>query len=293
MDHLKDIDRILKKYATSYHFYMRDLVNNKEYELGERKAYPICSCFKLAVLMAFFDSLESESQLDEEVIIQPEDFSPGGGIINYFSTPVKYTYFQLCQLMMAFSDGTATDILMDRVGIEKVDKVLKKAAPNSNISQNLKSMVIDFQRRFEISELKNGHAQTKFHFNDVTNAKDLNDLIVQSYFFTPKKVSRATYIRCLDIKKLLPRTALFFNPDIKLIGKTGSIGHTYFANDCGVIVKNNNPLCSFGIVSFGYREDKDVVELIFGLLGLSILGQIGMNEKPNSRYCNQTRSTYY
>lgn len=292
MDHLNEIDRIFKKYATDYHFYLRDLVNNKEYELGVKKNYPICSCFKLAVLMAFFDSLESEAQLDEEVIIQPKDFSPGGGIINYFTTPVKYTYFQLCQLMMAFSDGTATDILMDRVGLEKINYVLKRVSPNSNITMNIKEMVVDFQTRFQISDLKHAKTNSDYTFKDLTNAVDLNHLIWESYNFKPKNISQKIYLSCLDVKKLLPRVALFLNPNIKIIGKTGSIGHTFFANDCGVVIKDNQPLCTFGIASYGFKQDKDVVELFFGLIGLSILKLIGLDEKPGARYCEETRRTF-
>lgn len=288
MDHLNEIDRIFKKYATDYHFYLRDLVNNKEYELGVKKNYPICSCFKLAVLMAFFDSLESESQLDEEVVIQPEDFSPGVGILNYGKSAFKATYFQLAQMMMSFSDGTATDILMKKIEISQINIIIKNGRPHTRITKNLKEMVNEFQRHHLISNLRD-NPNKQYTFEDTSNAIELSSLATDAFQFIPKRISREKYLECLDTKKLLGRTALYFGQEIKAVGKTGSFGYGFFANDCGVLVQNDKAVGSFGITSQGFVVDKDIVEIIFGLIGLKLIDLIGLSHTPNVRYSERTR----
>jgi beta-lactamase class A len=288
VEHLEKIDRLLKKYAQDYHFYLRDLRSGQEYELGKKKPYPICSCFKLAVLMAFFDSLESESQLHEEVIIKPEEFSPGGGVLNYLTTPVKFTYFQLCQLMMAFSDGTATDLLIARVGIERIDQVLLKHTKDSKITKNLKEMVLDFQNRYPLKDLRKAKNPI-FTFDDSTNAKDLADLANAAANFVPKMTSRKVYLDCLLTKKMAPRTPLFFDPAVKVYGKTGSFGLGYFVNDCGLIEFNETKVANFGITGQGFIQDKDINEIVFGYVGIEILNLLDLKVEANSRFNSQTR----
>jgi hypothetical protein len=289
VDALKNIQRILTKHSTSYHLYIRDLRTGQEFEIGDKKAYPICSCFKLAVLMAFFDSLESEAQLDAEIVIDPSKFSPGGGVLNYFTTPVKFTYFQLAQMMMGFSDGTATDILIERVGVKNVDAILQKSSPHSRITRNLKDMVGDFRSRFNIAELKNGPIVKDFHFDDVTNARDLAELSLAASNYVPRTVPVERYRECLEAKRLLLRTALFFDATVKSNGKTGSLGYTFFANDCGTVSFREKPAFIFGISSYGFRHDKDVVELIFGLIGIQMLALLGISVPSNDRMSLDTR----
>jgi beta-lactamase class A len=142
--HLTSIQRIFERYTGRYHFYLRDLVGGAEFEFGTPGRYPLCSCFKLAVLGALFDSLSSESQLEEEVLFTPEQFSPGGGVLSYLTVPVRLTVFQLAEFMMAFSDGTATDEFCARVGKERVRAYLARYTRNSAWSRNLREVVATY-----------------------------------------------------------------------------------------------------------------------------------------------------
>ena len=288
---LEKIQSIFEKYTTSYHFYLKDLRSGQEYELGVKKRYPICSCFKLAVLMAYFDSIKDPKELEVEVVIPPEKFSAGGGIVNYFTTPVKFTYLQLAQMMMAFSDGTATDILIERVGMDVVNAKLKKISPLSNIASDVKSMVSNFRTHFDISKLKNTSISPDFShsFTDFTNAKDLSDLAESCMNYGKNENDlQAAFKSCFEVRKQLPRTSLFFSENLKTMGKGGSLGDVYFGNDCGVTIENNCPLFAFGICAYGFRFDKDINEILFGIIGLSILSFLGIEVEPNSRWTQKT-----
>ena len=48
------IAAIFERFTSGYHFYLEDLRSGESVELGERAAWPIGSCFKLAVPLAYF-----------------------------------------------------------------------------------------------------------------------------------------------------------------------------------------------------------------------------------------------
>lgn len=143
------IAAIFERFTSGYHFYLEDLRSGESVELGERAAWPIGSCFKLAVLIAYFEALADGSlppdSLEAETLIPPERFSTGGGVVNLLDTPLSLTDRQMLRLMIAASDGTATDVLIDKLGLERVRATLKRAAPDSTLACGLDEMVRRFR----------------------------------------------------------------------------------------------------------------------------------------------------
>lgn len=292
MKELETIQSIFEKHTTRYHFYLKDLRTGQEVELGTRKHYPICSCFKLAVLMAYFDSLQSVDELYEEVIIDPKNFSPGGGVINFLDTPVKYTYLQMAQMMMAFSDSTSTDFLIEKVGFLKVKRIF-----DSSVSQpaenSIQSKVGDFVSRY-LSNIKQHTLedyiqsyQDHFLNTDFTNAKGIADLALSASQF---KVSiqnkqadqlQSLYQKCLKTKKLVPLTGAYLTTPFEMINKTGSLGFGTFINDCGVVYKNQNELFQFGYTTEGWKINKNIAEVILGVVGIYMCKYFDSEFTPN------------
>lgn len=143
------IEAIFERFTTGYHFYLEDLRSEEFVELGERAAWPIGSCFKLAILIAYFEALANGTlppgSLDSETVVPPERFSTGGGVVNLLDTPIRLSDRQMLRLMIAASDGTATDILIEKLGLERVQATLRRAAPDSTIACGLDEMVRRFR----------------------------------------------------------------------------------------------------------------------------------------------------
>ncbi len=143
------IEAIFERFTTGYHFYLEDLRSGESVELGERAAWPIGSCFKLAVLMAYFEALADGTlppgSLDSETVVPPERFSIGGGVVNLLDTPIRLSDRQMLRLMIAASDGTSTDFLIDKLGLERVQETLRRAAPDSTLTCGLDEMVRRFR----------------------------------------------------------------------------------------------------------------------------------------------------
>ncbi|MBC7397951.1 MAG: serine hydrolase [Bdellovibrionales bacterium] len=288
MQPLEKIKNIFEKYTTSYHFYLRDLRTGEEFELGTKKKYPICSCFKLAVLMAVFEELNDKADLNHSIVIDPEEFSPGGGAIGYFDSAVTFTTYQLMQLMMSFSDSTATDYLIRSVGIEKVNARLSTHCGDSETKLEVGEMVKLFQANLRKDESRptslSDAGKVLIEKGSYSNATDLAALALASYNYKAKPMFHEIYNSILRSKKFTPRTDLFYSEKVKFVGKTGSIGFGYYLNDCGVLELNGEPIAVLAYTSEGWPLVRELNELFAAKVGLNVSYLLGLhieNERWN------------
>jgi hypothetical protein len=261
----------------------------QEWEFGTRRPYPIGSCFKVALLMAVFDAMDAE-EMDRPLRILPQQHVDAGGVIKLFDSEISLTPHQLCQLILTASDATATDILIERVGLGAVDRILRKQAPDSHIGRNLADMMRDFRAMPESTACKQrdwDDAELSSYADRVaelgaTHAHDLASLMAAAWTYQPKPELRDYYRRCLDNRaRILTRSGMFANG--RWLLKGGTIGYTFFINDCGLIFGDDvrEPLALFGWCAAGSRLPGFVMETIAGEIGLHMLDALGI-ERPSS-----------
>lgn len=275
------IAAIFERFTSGYHFYLEDLRSGESVELGERAAWPIGSCFKLAVLIAYFEALADGSlppdSLDSETRIPPERFSTGGGVVNLLDTPLSLTDRQMLRLMIAASDGTATDVLIEKLGLGRVQATLKRVAPDSTLACGLDEMV----RRFRDipgaldCKTRDWTADGARAFRDATarlgatNAVDLAALAAALPLFPGTMPS-----------PVWPLASMFFKEKV-IIEKSGSLGSGFFLVDCGLVLEDGVALAQFGFCTFGWLIPKRAVESVCGLIGLEMAKALGLAAKPN------------
>lgn len=85
---------------------------------------PTASLIKLPVLIeAYLQADEGKLSLREEVTLRESEMVPGSGLLTYhFSDGARFSLRDACRLMIAFSDNTATNLVIDRVGIVAVNQ---------------------------------------------------------------------------------------------------------------------------------------------------------------------------
>lgn len=288
------IEAIFERFTTGYHFYLEDLRSGESVELGERAAWPIGSCFKLAVLIAYFEALTDGTlppgSLDSETIVPPERFSTGGGVVNLLDTPIRLSDRQMLRLMIAASDGTATDILIHKLGLERVQKTLRKAAPDSTITCGLDAMVRRFRKLEGALDCKTrgwtGDEARAFREATsrlgATHAVDLARLALAAFDPSPPATHRGFLEDCYPLR-VWPRTSMFLGQGIQILTKTGSLGQRYFAQDCGVIrvAETDKPVATFGYCAEGFRLPSMLVDVILGIAGLEMTSALGIETTPN------------
>lgn len=105
---------------------IKDLKTGTTYLLNEDEVFPQASSIKIAILLEVFKRAEEGSlRLDERLDLPAAKKVAGSGVLFYLGDPAPaLTVRDLAVLMVVLSDNTATNLLIDRVGMDAVNKRL-------------------------------------------------------------------------------------------------------------------------------------------------------------------------
>lgn len=83
--------------------------------------YPTASVFKIPILYSLVRMMDrGEIDLDERVAIDESMLVPGSGVLQHLQPGIEPTIRDVATLMTIVSDNLATDILHNRVGVERL-----------------------------------------------------------------------------------------------------------------------------------------------------------------------------
>lgn len=103
---------------------IKDLKTGKTYLMNEKEVFPQASSIKITILLEAFKQVEEgKLTLDEFIELKDSEKVSGSGILFNLGYPkISLSVKDLCVLMIVLSDNTATNLLIDRVGLEAVNK---------------------------------------------------------------------------------------------------------------------------------------------------------------------------
>jgi beta-lactamase class A len=103
-----------------------DLTSGERFVLHENDAFPQASAIKIAILMEVYKQAgEGKFKLTDKRRIAKTDKTGGSGVlIELGDGTVELSLHDLCVLMILVSDNTATNLLLDLVGMENVNRTL-------------------------------------------------------------------------------------------------------------------------------------------------------------------------
>ncbi|WP_144700318.1 serine hydrolase [Fictibacillus phosphorivorans] len=122
---LKQIEHSLSELFSSgkamYGCSLYDFRTKESFTHYENETFYAASIIKVPIMAAVFaHAFEGKCRLQDKVQIQEEDFVPGDGILKYLSAGMEWTIYDLLVLMIIESDNTATNILIDLIGLENI-----------------------------------------------------------------------------------------------------------------------------------------------------------------------------
>ncbi len=107
--------------------YGRDLATGEKWAYQADTPLVAASVIKLPILAeAFRQARDGLIAMDETFSIRPEQKMPSCGALTYLHDGLTVTLRDLCVLMIILSDNTATNLLIDRLGIESVNAFLRE-----------------------------------------------------------------------------------------------------------------------------------------------------------------------
>lgn len=122
---LEEMKKASKGFEGTLGLSVKNLGSGESASINGDELFPTASVFKVPVIVEFYRQLESGAfALDEKVTLMDGDKVPGSGILKELSEGIKVSYRDLLKLMMILSDNTATDLVVETVGRERVNATL-------------------------------------------------------------------------------------------------------------------------------------------------------------------------
>jgi beta-lactamase class A len=117
----KQLDALDAKTA----LYAKHLPSSRELAIRADDPVNALSIIKLAIMvLAYRDAEMGMLALDQRYTMLPEDRRRGSGVLQTFAPGLQPTYRDLVTQMIITSDNTATDILIARLGLARVNQML-------------------------------------------------------------------------------------------------------------------------------------------------------------------------
>lgn len=116
----------LKEIPGRVSFFYRDLTTGESMGYQAQERMMAASVIKLYVMAAAFDRIERGSLDPGRMLsMKREDYVPSCGAVAYLHEGLQVTVMDLITLMIIFSDNTATNVLIDIMGIEQINEELR------------------------------------------------------------------------------------------------------------------------------------------------------------------------
>ena len=105
--------------------YARDLATGREVAVRADEPVNTVSVIKLPIMvLAYRDAEAGRLDLDERYTLRAEDMRRGSGVLQSFAVGLRPTYRDIVTQMIITSDNTATDIMIARLGLDRVNRML-------------------------------------------------------------------------------------------------------------------------------------------------------------------------
>jgi beta-lactamase class A len=100
---------------------------------GERR-FRAASTIKLPIMIeAYRQSERGELSLDDRYVLRDEDRTPGSGVLGHLHAGLELTVADLLSLMISVSDNTATNLLIDRMGLGAVNATMRSLGMGESV----------------------------------------------------------------------------------------------------------------------------------------------------------------
>jgi beta-lactamase class A len=126
------LDEQLQSIAAAHHgrvaLYAHNLKTGQTASLSPDLPVKTASIIKLGILLDAAEQIRSDkATLAERLILTKSNQVEGSGVLGELTPPIALTLGDVLTLMVVLSDNTATNLAIDRLGIEHIDATLRAA----------------------------------------------------------------------------------------------------------------------------------------------------------------------
>ncbi len=215
----KGIERELKGFSGTAGIVIKDLDKNWEINTNKNLRIPSASIAKIPIMLSFFYAAhEGKLSLQDTVKLKDSDKTPGSGTLKYETPGKAFTIEDLISRMITKSDNTATNMLINHLGFDTLNRYFKKLGlKNTNLSREM----MDFKKR-------------KQGIENYTTAGEISRLLEQIYRgkFLNLQISQ----QCVEIlagQKVKDRIPKKLPDEVVVAHKTGL--ENFICHDAGIV----------------------------------------------------------
>lgn len=227
------INEIVRGHQGDVAVAIEHLTSGEFVRLHADRAMPTASLIKFPLLVATYDAVgKGTVNLDEPITLREADKVPGSGVLtDHFSAGISMPLRDYVRLMIRYSDNTATNVVIDQVGLSSTAKRMdsigcENTKLNSKVYRGDTSIFPDRSRRFGIGSTTAGEMVRLFkmlHRGELAS-KELTTEMTQHL------------LSCEDESKL----SRFLPEGIEIAHKTGGIANC--RTDAGIIYTQSGPV---------------------------------------------------
>ena len=204
---------------------IEDLKTGEQFFLHENEVFAQASSIKIAVLAnLYLQSQQGKLKLTDLYTVQASDLVPDSDIMGGLTPGVtRVTLRDLATMMVAVSDNSATNVLIDRVGMDNVNAMLDSLGlAHTRLRRKMMDLEAARQGRENISTPR----EMMTLLEDIYKGKVLN------------KESAADFFKVLSTNKnsWIPRD---LPADVKIANKPGALEGV--RNDSGIVLVEGRP----------------------------------------------------
>ena len=224
---------------------IEDLTSGEHYFLREDEVFAQASSIKITVLAnLYLQAQEGKLKLTDLYTVQSSDLVPDSDIMNGLTPGVtRITLRDLATMMVAVSDNSATNVLIDRVGMQNVNAMLDSLGLTHT---RLRRKMMDLQAAKEGRENISTPREMMTLLDAIYHGKVLN------------QQSTADFFKVLSTNKdsWIPRQ---LPADLRIANKPGALEAV--RNDSGIVFVEGRPYVICVMTSF-LRNERDGEEAI-------------------------------
>lgn len=190
-------------------------------KIKEDKVYSSASTIKVPILIeALRQADQGILNLDEKVTVRSSDLVNGGGLIRHLSKDQVLSLRDLLVFMITLSDNTATNMMIERVGMESVNEACNDMGCKDTKLQ-----------RYMLESVKPK--------DNLTTAEDMGNIMREVYEGgILNDNEKKEFLRIMGEQKLTTNLPAYKDTDthkgVKLYHKGGSLGSTAVKHDIGM-----------------------------------------------------------
>jgi len=196
---------------------VKNLKTGESFQYHADEPMPTASLIKFPVMVETYrQAAEKKVDLGQMITLKKGDKVPGSGILtNHFSEGASFPLRDAVHLMIVYSDNTATNLVLDAIGIKATAETMEKMGyPNTKIHSKVfkGSTTTVFPDRSKQFGLGSTTAAEMVRLCEALWKKELVD--------TASSDAMLAHMRACDDKDKFPR---FLPPGTKIAFKTGSV----------------------------------------------------------------------